>query len=106
MLFLVISITGSAQIYVLGNTLLKRQPLKNVQVTVKKGDKTVMEFNTGTKNEFTVELDYGPNYKIYLQHPDCATMYATVKSDDVPPGKYEYRMKYALMPTLLLKRTL
>ncbi len=95
MLFLVISITGSAQIYVLGNTLLKRQPLKNVQVTVKKGDKTVMEFNTGTKNEFTVELDYGPNYKIYLQHPDCATMYATVKSDDVPPGKYEYRMKYA-----------
>ena len=95
MLFLVISITGSAQIYILGNTLLKRQPLKNVLVVVKKGDKTVSEFNTGNKNEFLVELEYGPVYKIILSHPDCATMYAQVKSDDVPKEKYEYRMKYA-----------
>jgi len=94
LLFSVITLTGSAQIYIQGNTLLKRQPLKNVMIVVKKGDKIVTEFNTEGKNTFLIELDFGPIYKVYMYHPDCAIMYAQIKSDDVPLGKYEYRMKY------------
>lgn len=85
-----------AQVIVEGKTYLNRSPLTGVTIIVKDGNKTIQTLNTKNKNEFNIELDYGPVYRVYFQHPKCVLMHLEVYTNSVPKSRYDFSMAHAV----------
>lgn len=95
LLLLLVSAGMGAQVIVDGKTFLNKSPLSGVTVVVKNGSKTIQTLNTKNKNEFSIELDYGPVYKVYLQHPKCVLMHFEVYTNSVPKNRYDFSMSHS-----------
>jgi outer membrane protein OmpA-like peptidoglycan-associated protein len=91
-LFFCFALKVGAQMEVIGHNLLNNKAIANTKVFVKCDGVITQTLNTKTKTEFRIELDYGKNYKVYLQNEKSPLIFFEVITDNIPQNKYDYAM--------------
>src|SRR5690606_27970044 len=94
--FISLSFFSTAQVTIIGHNRLNDEPLKLTTITIKQGTNTIRSYNTQSKSDFRVDLDFGHDYRVYFEHPRSPVMFMEVAAAAVPIDKYEYRMTYEL----------
>jgi outer membrane protein OmpA-like peptidoglycan-associated protein len=92
LLFFAYSIQG--QVMVICHLLLNNNKLTNTNVYVWTNGVYTQTLNTKNKNEITLDLDFGRQYRVYLQNQQCPLMFFEVFADDIPREKLEYTMSH------------
>ncbi len=83
-----------SQVMVVCHTLLNNTKLTATNVYVWTNGVYTQTLNTKNKAEFMLDLDFGRQYRIYLQHPQCPLMFFEVFADDIPRNKMDYTMSH------------
>ncbi len=95
-----VSLTGLAQITIIGKNVLNGNPITNSKLSVYEDGKLTYTLNTLKQAEFMIPLDFGKDYKVYIQHPGSPLMHFEVNAKTIPADKYMYRMTYEFQAEL------
>lgn len=95
-LFVLGFLKSQSQIIIVCDNLINGKPLKNTAVTVKSNGKVIQNLNTESKSTFSVELEFGEDYAIYLENERCTPMFFEVLGKTVPKAKFDNTMEHAM----------
>ena len=95
-LFVLGFLKSQSQIIIVCDNLINGKPIKNTSVTVKSNGKITQTLNTESKSSFSVELEFGEDYSIYLDNERCTPMFFEVLGKTVPKAKFDNTMEHAM----------
>src|SRR5688572_6748985 len=87
---------SKAQITLVGHTMINNTPVNQVNITVKEGNTILKSFNTQSKKDFSLQLDFGKIYNVFFQYSKSPVMHLEIIANTIPAEKYAYMMHYEL----------
>ncbi len=90
-----ISLAQDGSFTFIGHNFFNNKKLTNTQIRVIADNTTVTEFNTNEDDAFSVTLQLGYTYDVYLLNAKSQTMYLRVFAN-IPENKRKFKIKYEL----------
>jgi len=90
-------VQSTAQITILGYSMLNNGALPQTTITVKCGGATTKTLNTASRSDFKLELPFGQNYQVFFHNRIGPVMHMEVVANTVPAEKYRYLMTYEMI---------
>ncbi len=85
-----------SQMIFIGHSQLNGTSLKGVRVSLITNGKITQTLSPQRSADFNLRIDYGKNYKLYVQHPECVTMFVEINTDNVPEDKQYIKMVHEM----------
>jgi outer membrane protein OmpA-like peptidoglycan-associated protein len=92
--------TSEAQVAVFGNVFLNGERLADSKIIVKIKGAVLQTYTTGPVSTFSFEVDFGPNYEIYIENAKTYPMFFEVITEKVPMRLYDSQMAHYMDASL------
>ena len=83
-----------AQVAVFGNVFMNGERLTDSKIIVKSKGAVLQTFTTGAVSNFSFEVDFGPNYEVYIENAKTFPMFFEVITEKVPMRLYDAQMAH------------
>jgi len=90
-------LSANAQVAVFGNVFMNNEKLNDSKIIVKSSKGNVLQtVSTGGSNTFSIEVDFGPNYYVYIENPKTYPMFFEIITEKVPMRLYDSQMAHEM----------